>query len=359
MSKNSDLTAFIGRLTPLHLGHCDVIARALKCSKKVVILIGSSFQARTIKNPFTFAERRDMVLSWYEDFVKETGCTTPIAIEPISDHPYSDVEWITEVQSKVEPHRVMLGEDAKVSLTGADRDSSTWYLKAFPDWETSVLDPEDQKHDFQLSATAVREIMFSRKNDMPGRLLSGAVPASTLKFLTSFMKTATFRTLCDEFEFIKQYKDSWKAAPYEPTFVTVDNVVIHGGHILLIQRRAAPGKGLWALPGGFVEPKERLKAAAIRELSEETKIKLAKAQIEGSIQDKEIFDDPDRSLRGRTFTIAYLSVLQKTGEPPKVKGADDAIKARWVPIAEAFTNPEMWFEDHWHIAKIMKSRIKD
>ena len=59
--------------------------------------------------------------------------------------------------------------------------------------------------------------------------------------------------LVEEQAYIKRYKDIWADAPYAPTFVTTDAVVIQSGHVLLVKRRTAPGKGLWALPGGFLK----------------------------------------------------------------------------------------------------------
>ena len=63
-------------------------------------------------------------------------------------------------------------------------------------------------------------------------------------------------------------------------FVTVDAVVFREGgqqEILLIRRKNEPFKDCWALPGGFVDENEDLEAAAIRELEEETSVKITKA----------------------------------------------------------------------------------
>jgi 8-oxo-dGTP diphosphatase len=45
-----------------------------------------------------------------------------------------------------------------------------------------------------------------------------------------------------------------------------------GGQVLLIKRGQAPGNGLWSLPGGKIELGEDAKAAALRELFEETQV---------------------------------------------------------------------------------------
>jgi bifunctional NMN adenylyltransferase/nudix hydrolase len=105
-----------------------------------------------------------------------------------------------------------------------------------------------------------------------------------------------------------------------------------------------------ALPGGFLDANERLKTAVIRELREETRIKVPAPVLLGSITKTEVFDDPHRSARGRTVTHAYLIEL-KGEKLPKVKGGDDASKAFWVPFADV--KPEQMFEDHFHIIQAM------
>jgi bifunctional NMN adenylyltransferase/nudix hydrolase len=118
--------------------------------------------------------------------------------------------------------------------------------------------------------------------------------------------------------------------------------------VLLVRRRAEPGKGLWAFPGGFVDKNENLQSAVIRELHEETRLKLPAPVLRGSIKSREVFDHPERSLRGRTITHAYYFEFP-SGELPPVKGGDDAEHAQWIPISEAMEMEEQFFEDHFHI----------
>jgi bifunctional NMN adenylyltransferase/nudix hydrolase len=144
------------------------------------------------------------------------------------------------------------------------------------------------------------------------------------------------------------YKKQFAGLAYAPIFVTSDAVVIQSGHVLMIKRRSEPGKGLWALPGGFVNANQdrSVKSAMLRELREETGIKVPRPVLDGSIQDNKVFDGIDRSARGRTITHAFKIVLPD-GPLPKVKGLDDAEKAQWIPIAEV--SSEFCFEDHYEI----------
>jgi bifunctional NMN adenylyltransferase/nudix hydrolase len=148
---------------------------------------------------------------------------------------------------------------------------------------------------------------------------------------------------------VQEYRTQWARAPYPPTFVTVDAVVVQAGHVLLVRRKEFPGEGQWALPGGFVQQNETLRQACIRELMEETKISFgqkikAERVLEKSIVRSQVFDDPYRSVRGRTITHAFLIHLAPSTTLPFVEGSDDAKEARWWHLADV--RPEMMFEDH-------------
>jgi bifunctional NMN adenylyltransferase/nudix hydrolase len=118
-----------------------------------------------------------------------------------------------------------------------------------------------------------------------------------------------------------------------------------------VRRGARPGKSQLALPGGFIQPNEPALEAAIRELREETRLKVPEPVLRGSLSAKEFFDDPYRSTRGRTFTIALRFDLRADVELPKVKGGDDAAEAFWMPLARL--KPEDMFEDHYYIIQKM------
>jgi 8-oxo-dGTP diphosphatase len=103
--------------------------------------------------------------------------------------------------------------------------------------------------------------------------------------------------------------------------LTADCVVFDGeGRLLLIRRRNEPYAGRYALPGGFVEAGERVEAAALRELKEETGVA---GEIERLIG---VYSDPERDPRGHTVSVAYL-VRTSARE---AKGGDDASEAVFV-----------------------------
>ena len=145
----------------------------------------------------------------------------------------------------------------------------------------------------------------------------------------------------------KEYKQAWALAPFDPVFVTGDAVCVSGDKVLLIKRGQEPGKGLWAIPGGFINSGETIRECILRELMEETKIKVPKKVLNGSMRTVTTFDSPNRSSRGRCITHAGLIILDDEEPMPKVKAADDAAEAWWHPISDI--SRRRMFEDHYHI----------
>ena len=113
---------------------------------------------------------------------------------------------------------------------------------------------------------------------------------------------------------------------YPRPAVTADCVVMTKEsvpQVLLIERGADPYKGCWAFPGGFMNMDETTEECAIRELEEETGLKVSEVHQIGA------YSKVDRDPRGRTITVAYLAIIDF---PQMVKGQDDAAKAEWFPI---------------------------
>lgn len=351
-TKPYDLAVLIGRFQPFHIGHLENLTHAIEnCSDNILVIVGSSFQPRTIKNPFTFEERKNMILATAQQIAPDATVT----VVPQRDFLYEDNKWVTEIQEKIST-QTEHNSDKKVCIVGHDKDESTYYLSMFPRYD--VVDPGKFVciGDHEINATQIRELLFTR-----GTVFTkSAVPESTYQIISDFVNSENYVQLIKEYEFIQGYKKQWENSPYPPTFMTVDGVVVQGGHILLVKRKAEPGRGLWALPGGFVDPDETLEQAVIRELKEETRISVPVPIIRSSITHRRQFDHPKRSLRGRTFSEAFLIELplDHNNKLARVKGADDAEKAQWVPISDALNMSEQLFEDHHSIISMLVARAK-
>jgi bifunctional NMN adenylyltransferase/nudix hydrolase len=151
--------------------------------------------------------------------------------------------------------------------------------------------------------------------------------------------------LSDELRALDHNRETYGTGP----FVTVDALVTAGAQVLLVQRGHAPGKGLWALPGGFLDGSERLLDAAIRELREETRISCSDAELHRAFRGAAVFDHPQRSQRGRTITHAHHFALDPKAAPPSVEGGDDADAARWVDLPKIPAMTRDLCEDHYQI----------
>lgn len=130
--------------------------------------------------------------------------------------------------------------------------------------------------------------------------------------------------------------------------LTADVAAVTGGgdlaRVLLIQRGNDPFRGSWALPGGFLEPGERLEECARRELREETGLEAQALELLG------LYDTPGRDPRGWIISAVYVA---RPSEQSEVSGGDDAADARWWPLSEP---PELAF-DHDRVLADLHKRL--
>ena len=329
--KEFEYSIFIGRFQPFHLAHYELVKIALEKAKTVIVIIGSYKRAPSPKNPWTGEEREEMMRAALSE--EEN---TRIQVVHIRDYLYNDNLWLADITQKVSE---IVGESESIALIGHDHDHSSYYLSMFPQWKFVKINNIDH-----LShASDIRYSYFTHDASYKNYLHT-----KTAEYLESFKETEKFKLLKVYFESVRKSQSDWAGAPFPVIFHTVDAVVLRSGHVLCVRRGKAHGKGQIALPGGFLNQNERIRTGAIRELKEETAIKLSKEELHAAIVDEHVFDHPDRSERGRTITSAFLVDL-KSGPLPQVKGSDDADKAWWMPLRELYAREEEFFEDHFHI----------
>ncbi|MQY03610.1 NUDIX hydrolase [Actinomadura macrotermitis] len=100
------------------------------------------------------------------------------------------------------------------------------------------------------------------------------------------------------------------------------------GRLLMVRRGRPPGAGLWSIPGGRVEPGEDDAAAVVRELFEETGLRVAAGPLVGSVERP----GPD----GAVYEIHDYAATVTGGT---LRAGDDAADARWVGGAELAALP--------------------
>lgn len=231
-----DCLVFIGRFQPPHLGHLAIIREALKQARQVIVLVGSAWQARSLRNPWSFDERQTMIRSGFDDADNQR-----LEISPLLDALYNDDVWVRDVQRKVRdlaaPANARL---PRIGLIGASRGQSSYYLSLFPQWE-SVSVPLVEG----ISASQIRERLFRSPGSTGDYLTTGAyhdLPPGVVNSVSEFCQGEAYYQLLEEQQLLDQYRQAWAQAPYPPIFVTVNAVVVQSGHVLLVRRTAAPGK---------------------------------------------------------------------------------------------------------------------
>jgi len=303
MNKKYDIAVVIGRFEPFHNIHKQLVDKALELGEKVVLLLGTAKVAPDPKNPFTVDFRTAMIQSCYHGEDRKR-----LNFNGLRDKPYNEALWLAEAQNIIREYQddiiieknieytdvtyhAALGQ-VKVALVGYEKDNTSYYIHKFPQWTLEHFNgntPEGKV----LNATDIRKMYF--EDDRYEHL----VPPEVGTLLHSFKSTQTYIDLKQEYSFTKQYKADTRFvnAPYDPIFNTTDAVLVCNGHVLLVKRGFNPGRGLWALPGGFLQSDLWILDNAIKELREETKIKVSSERLRNSLKGFHVFEYPYRSFR--------------------------------------------------------------
>jgi len=350
-----DYAIFIGgfRAGP-HNGHLDVIKETLKVSDYIIVVVGSSNASRNTRIPFIAKERIEMFKLATEEYGNRVLFTTSKDFD-------NDSKWIADVEKSVDDlielhsktasyHRVGWSDYLyKIALTGMSKDESSYYLNSFVRWNHSIAVQPYSFNDEVLSSSGIRDKLFN--GDLS---YDKMIPISVLAYIKNHINNnpEIWEKLKSDWLYESNYSSIYGHGPH----TTVDSLVIQSGHILLIKRGREYGTGKFALPGGFVNKRERLRNACIRELREETIIKVPDKVLEARITESRVFDSPWRSNRAHIITHVFKIVLKnESNKLPLVKGSDDAMEAVWVPISKLseISDNNLWFEDHGTIISEM------
>lgn len=348
---------YIGRFEPVHNGHIATMRSALTQANKLVVVIGSHNTPRDIKNPWTAPERETMIRATLTE--DENAQVSFIYAE---NRLYSDTFWVRNVEKMVNNTIATFGFiNPSIGIIGNSKNDkkTAEYINFFKKWKRVQVDCVTLG-DMPLHATKIRELIFTGHIGF----IKNAIPDEVFQYINVFMKSDIFTRLQHEYDDGIEYEKLYEHAPHKSSnFYTADSVVIQSGHVLLIRRKNTPHKGLFALPGGHVNQIETAQTASLRELIEETRIKVPRKVLAGSLFCEKLFDHPDRSLRARltkkqarTVTVAFGYKLDDAEELPRVKAGDDAKEARWFTFAEIESMRDQLMEDHADIIEYMISR---
>lgn len=295
---------YIWRFQPFHNWHLSIIENILQnTNKKLIIWIWSTnIEYFTEKNPFSFIERKEMIIKSLKD--------KNIEVEWIPD--FEDNEnWRKYIEEKIHPDRVISWNDLVKSI-----------------FSDKIL--EIKKRYQNISATMIRNLI-QQKQDV-WKFISN----SSLNYI---YENGLYDRILDiknglkianpEYElwemkkelFLNQFKQKQLEFYAQNPLLAVDAVIIQNWKVLLIERKNPPYG--WALPGGFVDKWEDLQTAVLRELKEELNLD---GKIEKQIW---IYDNPTRDPRWHTISVAFKI---KAGWNPKAD--DDAKSYKWANIQD-------------------------
>ncbi len=294
----------------------QAVREALAQTGHCRVLIASAHLPRSPRTPFTWQERAAMLC----DSLGADAARVEFA--PLR-------EWFDDERNA----------QALQQAAGADGMAPTLVRHCDPVPDEPVVPGDPGMRDLHPELFAADEPQAQLE------ALRDRVAPGTLAFLQSWLGSPDHLRLREEWQQLARERAIWAAIPYPVTLVTVDAVVRAAGHVLLIRRGRHPGKGLHALPGGFLEVHETVAHAAIRELLEETQLDVPQAQLHACLRAVRAFDHPWRSQRNRV--IAHAHFFDLPGDTlPHVQGADDAAHAEWVPQAKLPALDGQFVDDH-------------
>lgn len=151
-NKPFDVGLFVGRMQVIHAGHESIINMALSMCDRLVILVGSSQESGTVRNPFDIQTRMEMIREIYPD--------NNVIIKALPDLTHEDditVDWGKYVLRNV---RSIIYKAPEIMIYGNDESRSKWFDPEDIKDTTEVIIPRSR---VPISATQLREALL--RND--------------------------------------------------------------------------------------------------------------------------------------------------------------------------------------------------
>ncbi len=123
-------------------------------------------------------------------------------------------------------------------------------------------------------------------------------------------------------------------SPAEVRLVPCAGAVVRDarGRLLLVRRGTEPGRGLWSVPGGRIEPGETAQEAAVREVEEETGLRVVVSGLAGVVE----LPAPEGAL----FVVEDFFARPAPGaDPRRLRAGDDAADVGWFFVADVARLP--------------------
>lgn len=150
-----DMGLIIMRAQPLHYGHIRTLDIALKENESIIIVLGSTQEFGTGKNPFTFSERKRMLKNYYFDESKSESKWNVIHVVGVKDI-NDTLRWPEYVLEEIdyELGSIDIGSSISKVYGGSEYDCH-WFKNKF---EIGVCDRNNTNYEF-ISGSMIREML--------------------------------------------------------------------------------------------------------------------------------------------------------------------------------------------------------
>lgn len=345
MSQKAKLAYVIMRTQGFTKAHLHLIKEAHKRADHVLVLVGSANRSPSLRNPFSYTLRKDMIRSSLHG-----ALLFATNIVPLGDYCHMELDWESRVKKLVrdEMKQLKITDNKDVVMVVHEKDETTYYSKYFKCWDKKTIESFGD-----YNATDLRNLWLDGKDC---EHLSTPEAMTVLNEWKAKGTKFGFEWLRGQRDKVNAYKKDYEHLPYGINFITGDALVVCEDNILLVRRKAdAYGGSLWALPGGFKQPGEKAENAVFRELIEETTIDVPTRALRQGFRGLKMFEGGNRDDRGDFTTHCGIFFLERNrdGTLPNVKGADDVDLAKWFELDKLPTD-RMMFLDHKFIIEVMR-----
>lgn len=324
-------SVFIGRFQPFHKGHLNSVVFALKHSKKLIIVLGSYRASPSLRAPWSAEERIEMIKSCLS-----ISQIKRIYFVKVRDRLYCEELWIHNLKgeiSKVTENR------EPVAIIGHEKDSSSYYLRIFPQWKFLETGNFNGIH-----ATDIRKQFFLSPHF---KSLDEKIPQGVEKWLKKYRKSSFFNQLKVKFLYADKFLKNKKNIL--PTQVC-NSILYCSGYILFVKSKDPLKKGLYSLPEAKPIQNEEHKKCSIRGLLEETNISIPIKKIEASFQKERIFNYPERFPLCKQISQTYFYQLNETFLPNLFPGKNIE-SVEWILLDDVYLLEQQIYSDHFQMVQ--------
>jgi len=191
----------IGRFQLFHDAQLALIRKGLALAPRCAVLVGSAFQARSPRNPFTFQERVETIrLALTEE---ERSRVDFLAIRDVFD----EKRWVATVQGAMA--QLTGSPRTPVVLVGHRKDPTSEYLNDFPGWPLHDLGRLGEIHGKTLRAALYTGDLLEASLAVIGQ----QVPPTTVEFLCSWAQLPFLPRLREEWAELAREHEKWACTP--------------------------------------------------------------------------------------------------------------------------------------------------